>query len=63
MPEMIPPDFEPSMHQLCRDIDAGIEQLDRGLGVRIEDEQSLDAFFNDIRERGRRRLEAQGNSK
>lgn len=47
------------LEALRRDIDDGIEQLERGEGIVLEDDQALGRFFEDIKERGRRRLEAE----
>ncbi len=46
------------LHQLRGEIQAGLDELDRGEGIEIEDEQSLRAFFEDIKSRGRERLGA-----
>ena len=45
-------------YELRREIDAGLQQLERGEGIELEDEQALAAFFEDIKQRGRQRLEA-----
>ena len=47
---------ERKLHELRKEIDAGLQQLDRGEGIEIEDEQSLRAFFDDIKARGCERL-------
>jgi len=49
---------ERRLYELRRDIQAGLEQLDRGEGIDLEDEQALRAFFDDIKARGRQRLKA-----
>ena len=46
------------LHELRRDVDAGLQQLDRGGGIHLGNEESLAAFFDDIKKRGRERLEA-----
>jgi len=45
-------------YELRREIDVGLQQLDRGEGIELEDEQALKAFFEDIKQRGRERREA-----
>jgi len=45
-------------YELRRELDAGLEQLERGEGIELEDEGALAAFFEDIKLRGRQRLEA-----
>jgi antitoxin ParD1/3/4 len=45
------------LHELRQDIKAGLQQLDRGEGIDIQDEASLQDFFDDIRKRGRERLQ------
>lgn len=54
---------ERKLHELRREIDAGLQQLDRGEGIELEDERSLQAFFDDIKARGRERLEAHESGK
>lgn len=34
--------------QLWRDVQKGLEQLDRGEGIRIEDDEGLRNFFDDL---------------
>jgi putative addiction module CopG family antidote len=46
------------LHELRRDIDAGLAELDGGKGVVIEDSQSLREFFDDIGVRGLERLQS-----
>ena len=46
------------LHELRKEIDVGVEQLDRREGIEIEDEQSLREFFEDIKRRGRQRLDS-----
>ena len=38
---------------------SALDRLDRGEGIEIEDEDGLRLFFEDIKERGRKRLEAE----
>jgi antitoxin ParD1/3/4 len=54
---------ERKLHELRREIDAGLEQLERGEGIPLADEPSLQAFFDDISDRGRKRLEARESGK
>ena len=54
---------ERRLYELRREIDVGLEQLDRGEGIEFEDEQALKAFFEDIKQRGRERLEAHESGK
>lgn len=49
---------ERKLYELRNDIDAGVEQLDRGEGIELEDEEAIQRFFDDIKARGRIRLEA-----
>lgn len=49
--------------ELRKDIDAAAEQLDRGEGIEIENEEALRGFFDDIKRRGRERFEAKQNAK
>ncbi len=46
------------LSELRRDIDTAAKELDRGEGIDIEDEEALGDFFEDIKNRGRKRLEA-----
>lgn len=43
--------------ELRREIAPALVRLDRGEGIELDDD-SLDAFFEDIKSRGRKRLEA-----
>ena len=54
---------ERKLHELRRDLDAGLDQLDRGDGIHLGNEESLAAFFDDIKKRGRERLEAKQSGK
>jgi len=54
---------ERKLHELRGEIDAGFQQLDRGEGIELPDERSLRAFFDDIKARGRKRLEAKQSGK
>lgn len=49
------------LDELRGKIQEGIDELDRGEGIRIENEEQLEAFFNDIGQRGRQRLQAKEN--
>ena len=49
---------ERKLYELRQDIDAGVAQLDRGEGIKLEDEEAIQRFFDDIKARGRIRLEA-----
>ena len=44
-------------YELREKIDAGLDQLERGEGIELQDEQALEAFFEDVKQRGRKRLE------
>jgi antitoxin ParD1/3/4 len=50
---------EQRIDELRREIQPALDQLDRGEGVEIKDEEGLRLFFEDVKERGRRRLEAE----
>jgi len=45
------------LDRLRQELQPALDRLDRGEGIELDD-QSLDAFFEDIRARGRQRLEA-----
>jgi putative addiction module CopG family antidote len=45
--------------ELRREIQPALDQLDRGEGIKLEDEEGLRRFFEGIKERGRERLEAE----
>ena len=47
------------IEELRREIQPALDQLDRGEGIEIKDEEELRLFFEDIKERGRKRLEAE----
>lgn len=47
-----------SLDELGELLDVGIQQLDRGEGITLRNEQELKAFFDDIKARGRQRLAA-----
>jgi len=53
---------ERKLYELRKDIDAGLAQLDRGEGIELESERALGDFFDDIKARGRQRLEAKQGS-
>ena len=42
--------------ELREAVDVGLEQLARGEGIEIKDDQELDAFFDGIKRAGRDRL-------
>jgi putative addiction module CopG family antidote len=42
--------------ELQQEVDAGMKQLDRGEGIKIENEAALQEFFTDIATRGEQRL-------
>ena len=46
------------IEELRREIQPALDQLDRGEGIEIKDEKELRLFFEDIKKRGRERLEA-----
>ena len=47
------------IEELRREIQPALDQLDRGEGIKLKDEEELRLFFEDIKERGRNRLEAE----
>jgi putative addiction module CopG family antidote len=49
-------DRQERLEHLRQDIQPALERLDRGEGIELDD-QSLDQFFEDIKTRGRRRIE------
>jgi len=49
------------IEDLRREIQLGLDQLDRGEGIEL-DEEGLDAFFEEIKSRGRAELEAERKS-
>ena len=49
---------EQKLYELRKDIDAGLAQIERGEGIELEGEGALRHFFDDIKARGRQRLEA-----
>jgi putative addiction module CopG family antidote len=46
------------LEELRRHVDAGLAQIDRGEVIVLDDDSSQRAFFEDIKARGRKRLEA-----
>jgi hypothetical protein len=46
-----------TIDELREAVNIALRQLDRGEGVVLRSEEELDAFFEDIRRRGRERLE------
>ena len=51
-------DRQQRIEELRREIQPALDQLDRGEGIEIKDEKELRLFFEDIKKRGRERLEA-----
>jgi antitoxin ParD1/3/4 len=49
---------ERKLEELRKELDKGLAELDRGEGIEINSEEELRAFFEDIKVRGRERLEA-----
>jgi antitoxin ParD1/3/4 len=49
---------ERKVYELRREIDAGLAQIERGEGIELKDDEVLREFFEDIRLRGRERLQA-----
>ena len=49
---------EQRLYELREEIDAGLQPLERHEGINLEDERSLRDFFDDIKQRGRKRVEA-----
>ncbi len=49
------------IEELRREIQPALDQLDRGEGIELDD-AGLDAFFEDIKARGRAELEAERKS-
>ncbi|MBU4272025.1 MAG: type II toxin-antitoxin system ParD family antitoxin [Planctomycetes bacterium] len=50
------------IEELRREIQPALDQLDRGEGIELKNEEELDAFFEDIKSRGRARLAAERES-
>ena len=50
-------DRERRLNELRVELQVGIDELERGEAIVIRDEQELKAFFEDIKVRGRERLE------
>ena len=44
---------------LRNEIQPALDQLDRGEGIKLKDEEELRLFFEGVKERGRNRLEAE----
>jgi antitoxin ParD1/3/4 len=44
------------IEELRREIQPALDELDRGEGIVIENQEELKAFFDDIKNRGRERL-------
>ncbi|HVC97413.1 MAG TPA: type II toxin-antitoxin system ParD family antitoxin [Pirellulales bacterium] len=51
---------ERKLNALRADIQVGLDQLDRGEGIVISDEESLNRFVAGVETRGRQRNEAKG---
>jgi antitoxin ParD1/3/4 len=47
------------IEELRREIQPALDQLDRGEGIKLKDEEELRLFFEGIKERGQNRLEAE----
>ncbi len=47
------------IEELRREIQPALDRLDRGEGIELKNEEELDAFFEDIKTRGRARLAAE----
>jgi antitoxin ParD1/3/4 len=47
------------LESLRREVQVGIDELDRGEGIAIADEQALKVFFDGIEDEGRKELEAE----
>jgi len=53
--------FQERLDRLRQELQPALDRLDRGEGIEL-DEESLDDFFEDIRTRGRQRLDARQES-
>ena len=51
-------ELETRHDRLRRDVDRALQQIDRGQGIELNDDGELRQFFDDIKARGRQRLEA-----
>ena len=51
-------ELEARHDRLRRDVDHAIQQIDCGQGIKLNDEDELRRFFDDVKARGRQRLEA-----
>jgi len=49
--------LEARHEQLRSDVKQAIDQIDRGDGIEIDSDNALSSFFDDIKSRGRQRLE------
>ena len=47
------------IEELRREIQPALDQLDRGEGIKLKDEEELRLFFEGIKEHGQNRLEAE----
>ena len=50
------------IEELRREIQPALDRLDRGEGIEINNEEELDAFFENIKSRGRAQLAAERES-
>lgn len=50
---------ERKLYELRKEIDVGRKQLDRGEAIEIENPEELERFFDDIKQRGRLRMQSQ----
>ncbi len=53
---------ERKLYELRRDLDAGLSQIERGEGIELSSDDALREFFEDIKRRGRERLQASQTS-
>jgi putative addiction module CopG family antidote len=49
---------ERKLYELRQDIDAGLSQFERGEGIELKGDEALHDFFEDVKRRGRDRLQA-----
>jgi len=47
------------IEELRREVQPALDQLDRGEGIKLKDEEELRLFFEGVKERGRNRQEAE----
>jgi antitoxin ParD1/3/4 len=53
---------ERKLFELRQDVDAGLSQIERGEGIELKDDEALCEFFEDVKRRGRERLQASQRS-